>query len=350
MVIGTNCVSADIRINNGITYDDILIKPRYCSFSRKNIDTNTVFLSHKFSMPVLVAPMDTIISFNMMRVLSKLGITGVIHRFQSATEQAAMVKRIKWESSFPIYAAVGTKDIHSRLPLLIAAGVNVYVIDVAHGHHQLVHDTIQYIKSKDDNCKVIAGNVATGEGAIFLEQSGADAIRVGLGCGSVCTTRTTTGVGVPQLTAIYECSRATSLPIIADGGIKCAGDITKALIFGADIVMIGGLLAGTDESSGDLVSKDGISYKKYRGLSSKVLNPDGPEGVEALVPLRGPAAKIIGTLQQHLINSMGYIGCKTVNEVQILEISNKTLVMASHSTHKENIPHIGLNESVIIDG
>ncbi|MFP3943988.1 MAG: IMP dehydrogenase [Alphaproteobacteria bacterium] len=221
-----------------------------------------------------------------------------------------------------------------RAQALIDAGVDLIVVDTAHGHSKGVLDTVSRIKSSSNRVEVLAGNVATGDGARALMDAGADAIKVGIGPGSICTTRIVAGVGVPQLTAIMEVSEVTAkagVPVVADGGIKYSGDFAKAVAAGADCVMIGSLLAGTDESPGEVFLYQGRPYKSYRGMGSVGAMARGsadryfqqdirdtlklvPEGIEGQVPYKGPVAAIIHQLIGGLRAAMGYTGCPTVAE------------------------------------
>ena len=233
-------------------------------------------------------------------------------------------------------AAVGVGvDVEERVERLIKAGVDVLVVDTAHGHSQGVIDTVKYIKNAYPAHDVIAGNIATAEAAKDLVESGVDAVKVGIGPGSICTTRVVSGAGVPQLTAVSDCAEAlkgTGIPVIADGGIKYSGDISKALAVGASAVMIGSLLAGTEESPGETVLYQGRTYKEYRGMGSlgalerggkdryKQEGQSGaklvPEGIEARVPYKGLLAGLIYQLVGGIKAGMGYCGCRTVKELQ----------------------------------
>jgi len=234
-------------------------------------------------------------------------------------------------------AAVGpTAEMEARMEALIKAGVDVVVIDTAHGHSQGVIDAVIRAKSTFPGVEIIAGNIATADAAAALIKAGADGIKVGIGPGSICTTRVVAGVGVPQITAIMECARVAhqhGVPVIADGGIKFSGDLPKAVTAGADVVMIGSLFAGTEESPGDTVLYQGRTYKSYRGMGSIGAMKDGskdryfqsdvgddvklvPEGIEGMVPLRGPLSANIHQLIGGLRSGMGYTGCSTIKELQ----------------------------------
>jgi len=233
-------------------------------------------------------------------------------------------------------AAVGvTADHRDRVALLVAAGADVIVVDTAHGHSARVRDFVVEIKKDFPSASVVAGNVGTAEATEFLARAGADAVKVGIGPGSICTTRIVAGVGVPQFSAILECSRAArkhGIPIIADGGIKYSGDITKALAAGAETVMIGGMFAGTDESPGDLILYQGRSYKAYRGMGSVEAMKEGcrdrygqdqvreemklvPEGIVGRVPYKGFLSESVSQLLGGVRSGMGYVGCRGIPEL-----------------------------------
>ncbi|MCI5839388.1 MAG: IMP dehydrogenase [Peptoniphilaceae bacterium] len=250
-------------------------------------------------------------------------------------------------------AAIGiTKDMFERLEKLVEAGVDVVTVDTAHGHSKNVLNAVKEIKKRYPNLDVIAGNVATSDGTKALIEAGADAVKVGIGPGSICTTRVVTGVGVPQITAIddaFKVAKEYDIPIIADGGIKYSGDIPKALGFGASTVMIGSLLAGCDESPGEEILYEGRKYKEYRGMGSISAMKAGskdryfqndtkkliPEGVEGMVPYKGKATEVIYQLMGGLRSAMGYIGAENISQIEpraeFVKISSASLV--------ENHPH-----------
>ena len=233
-------------------------------------------------------------------------------------------------------AAIGpAPDRRARVDALVNAGVDVLVIDTAHGHSKGVMDTVREVRAAYPNLAIIAGNVATAEGTKALIEAGADAVKVGIGPGSICTTRVVAGVGVPQLTAVQDCvrmGREFNIPIIADGGIKYSGDVTKAMAAGASAVMIGSLFAGTDEAPGDMILFQGRSYKVYRGMGSLGAMRMGskdrygqggtadeklvPEGIEGRVPYRGSLASIVYQLVGGLRSGMGYCGARSISELQ----------------------------------
>ena len=233
-------------------------------------------------------------------------------------------------------AAVGVgADTDERVKALVEAGVDVLVVDTAHGHSQGVLDRVKWVKETYPHVQVIGGNIATAQAALDLVAAGADAVKVGIGPGSICTTRIVAGVGVPQLTAIHNVSEAlkgTGVPLIADGGIRFSGDIAKALAAGAHCVMLGGMFAGTEEAPGEIELYQGRSYKSYRGMGSlgamsqgssdryfqdKEDNADKyvPDGIEGRVPYKGPIVQIIHQLMGGLRSSMGYLGCATIEQM-----------------------------------
>tara|TARA_A100001011_G_scaffold207079_1_gene215239 strand:+ start:4044 stop:5534 length:1491 start_codon:yes stop_codon:yes gene_type:complete len=253
--------------------------------------------------------------------------------------------------SLLVGAAVSTsKESFERIDALVKENVDVITIDTAHGHSKSVIDTLKYIKKKHPAQQVIVGNIATADAAELLIKSGADAIKVGIGPGSICTTRIVAGVGVPQLSAIYHCSkiaRKHKVPLIADGGIRYSGDIAKAIAAGADSVMLGGLLAGTDESPGEVEMFEGRTYKSYRGMGSIGAMQSGskdryfqdhhseskkliPEGIEGRVPYKGTMKTILHQLTGGLRSSMGYLGCKNIKlmktKTNFIKISNSSRI------------------------
>ncbi|RVU86073.1 IMP dehydrogenase [Leucothrix sargassi] len=258
------------------------------------------------------------------------------------------VKDIQKSSDFPnackdesgslrVGAAVGTgHGTEERVAALVAAGVDVITVDTAHGHSQGVLDRIKWVKENYPQVQVIGGNIATGAAALALVEAGADAVKVGIGPGSICTTRVVAGVGVPQITAIMNVAKAlegTGVPLIADGGIRYSGDVAKALAAGASCVMLGSMLAGTDEAPGEVILYQGRSYKSYRGMGSLGAMAKGssdryfqsenavdklvPEGIEGMVGHKGPMATIIHQINGGVRSSMGYLGCATLDEMRV---------------------------------
>jgi IMP dehydrogenase len=233
-------------------------------------------------------------------------------------------------------AAVGVGgDTEARVAALVEAGVDVLVVDTAHGHSRGVIERVRWVKQRYPAVQVIGGNIVTGDAAKALVDAGADAVKVGVGPGSICTTRIVAGVGVPQITAVSlvaEALASSNVPLIADGGIRYSGDIAKAIVAGASCVMIGGMFAGTEEAPGEVELYQGRSYKSYRGMGSLGAMQEGskdryfqdasdvdklvPEGIEGRVPYRGPLKNIVHQLVGGLRSSMGYVGCATIEEMQ----------------------------------
>lgn len=250
-------------------------------------------------------------------------------------------------------AAVGiTKDMMDRVDALYKAKVDVIVIDTAHGHSKGVLEAVKNVKHKYPDLQVVAGNVATAEATIDLIEAGADAIKVGIGPGSICTTRVVAGIGVPQITAVYDCAKAAKkygIPVIADGGIKYSGDIPKAIAAGANVVMIGSLFAGTEESPGETVIYQGRSFKTYRGMGSIAAMQKGskdryfqednkklvPEGVEGKVPFKGPLKDTIAQLVGGIRAGMGYCGTPTIKDLQ----ENGKFIRITGAGLRESHPH-----------
>ncbi len=255
-----------------------------------------------------------------------------------------------------VAAAIGVgKDRGDRAAALVAAGVDVLVIDTAHGHSRGVLDAVRLTKQEHPHVQLIAGNIATAEATLALIEAGADAVKVGIGPGSICTTRIVAGVGVPQVTAIHDCARAAAkhdVPVVADGGVKFSGDVVKAIAAGAESVMVGSLFAGTDETPGQVVLYQGRSYKQYRGMGSLGAMSRGskdrysqgdvedagklvPEGIEGRVPYRGPLANVVYQLVGGLRAGMGYTGCRAIAELR----TNAVFVRQSAQGLRESHVH-----------
>lgn len=259
----------------------------------------------------------------MALAMHEAGGMGILHRFGSEKDISDDMFALNG-AHVPFYISVGTRDIDAAVKRIRQVAYTLpwfagVCIDIAHGHHAKVAELIKRIKG-EVTANIIAGNVATAEGALFLAESGADAIKVGIGAGAVCTTRTVAGVGVPQLTAIMDVADAdTGLPIIADGGIRGSADIAKALIAGATTVMIGSVLAGATECPSPIIAAaDGQKWRPYRGQSIFGSNVEHyvPEGIEGFVPDKGPVADILKTLQAGLKSSMSYVGANNIKELQ----------------------------------
>lgn len=328
----------------GLTYDDVLIVPAYSDIlTRADIDIRNKFLG-EYRLPIVSAPMDTISGPEMVARLSELGAYGILHRFSGTDTLAENVydaRTRNFAGQFGV--SIGVKDWESTLAFLNyvkLAKPHSICIDVAHGHHALVWETINNVKewaiTQNYPIEIIAGNVATAEGFAFLASAGATAVRVGIGPGSVCTTRETTGVGYPQLSALQDIHSARNrerhddVSIIADGGIKSPGDIAKALAAGADAVMLGRMFAGTDETPGIVH----YGKKPYRGQSTVGTNGerDAPEGISGTVEAIGPVEKVVNQLVHYLRSSFSYVGARNLEEFRV----KARFVRVSPSTFRES--------------
>jgi IMP dehydrogenase len=338
----------------GLTFDDVLLVPRRSSIrSRSDVSVRTR-LSRRLELdiPIVGANMDTVCEVEMALALGRLGGIGMLHRFLSIDQQAAMVKQVKDQGPFPSGAAVGTdRDALPRAEALADAGVDILVLDIAHGHADHAIEVLREVKAAVPQVDVMAGNVATREGALDLIEAGADAIKVGVGPGGVCTTRLVAGVGVPQLTAIADCA-GIDVPIVADGGIRNSGDIAKALGAGASTVMIGSLFAGTQESPGEVEQSARGLVKRVRGMASfeaiearahragetvddEYFEQRAPEGVEGTVPYRGEVARLVASLMAGLRSGMSYSDARTIEEFW----QKASFIQVTGSGVRENLPH-----------
>ena len=313
-------------MNKGITYDDVLLVPQYSDIiSRREVNLTTDFgKGIELSLPIIASPMDTVSEADMAGNLGELGGLSIIHRYNTVEEQSAMIASLG--KKVLVGAAVGVLDDYmDRSRAAIEAGAKVICIDVAHGHHVLVKRAIQSIKELvGDDIHIMAGNVATLEGFNDLADWGADSIRCNIGGGSICTTRIQTGHGVPGLETIFQCAKSDrDAKIIADGGIKNSGDIVKAFAAGADAVMLGSLLAGTDCSPGTVFKTEtGELRKTYRGMASADAQRDwrgrvsSCEGISSSVPYRGKLADVIKELERGIRSGLSYSGARSVRELQ----------------------------------
>ena len=323
-------------IKEALTFDDVLILPRYSSVLPSKTDISFK-LTNKITLkvPFLSSAMDTVTESKMAIAIGQEGGIGIIHRNLNINNQSLEVKKVK-NKKLLVGAAVGTnKEDLYRAKSLVDSGTDLIVIDTAHGHSEKVLNTLSKLKKVVGNIPICVGNIATGEAAKKLYDSGADIIKIGIGPGSICTTRMVAGIGVPQISAIMDVKKAINkkkIKIISDGGIKFSGDIAKALAAGADAIMMGSIFAGTDESPGKKFKIGGKIFKQYRGMGSIGAMSAGsasryfqnnqqdkskfvPEGVEGRVEYKGKVSKIIYQLQGGLRSSMGYIGAKNLSEI-----------------------------------
>jgi IMP dehydrogenase len=325
-----------VAIKEALTFDDVLLLPRYSSVLPATTNIS-LHLTNKITLkvPFLSSAMDTVTESKMAIAIAKEGGVGIIHRNLNIKNQSLEVKKVK-NKKLIVGAAIGTnKEDVDRARSLVSNGVDLIVIDTAHGHSEKVLKTLSKIKKIIKEVPICVGNIATGEAAKKLYNSGADIIKVGIGPGSICTTRMVAGIGVPQISAIMEVKKALkkkNIKIISDGGVKFSGDIAKALAAGADGIMMGSIFAGTEESPGRKFKIKGKIYKEYRGMGSIGAMSAGsanryfqknfkdkskfvPEGVEGRVEYKGKVRKIIYQLQGGLRSSMGYIGAKSLKEI-----------------------------------
>ena len=340
----------DRIVREAITFDDVLLLPAYSEVLPREVSLSARFTRHiSLELPFVSAAMDTVTEAPMAIAMARAGGIGVIHKNMSAEAQAAEVGKVKAEG-LRVAAGVGiTADALERVTKLVEAGVDAIVLDSAHGHSKGVLDKLKEIKTAFPSLDVVVGNIATAQAARDLVAAGADALKVGIGPGSICTTRIIAGVGVPQLTAIAEVAEAAGdVPVIADGGLRYSGDIVKALAAGGDTVMCGSLFAGTDEAPGEKVEVDGIWYKAYRGMGSVDAMKAGsadryfqkdvkklvPEGVVARVPCKGSVQEVLYQLSGGLRSGMGYVGAATLEELHRAQF-----VRVSAASLRENHPH-----------
>lgn len=357
----------------GLTFDDVLLIPAESHVLPNEVKLDTKLAPNlQLHIPLISAGMDTVTEGNMAIAMAENGGLGVIHKNLSIEAQVEEVKKAKGKTVDPnlphpavdnqgrllAAAAVGvTSDTFERAESLLEAGADAIVIDTAHGHSAGVLRKIKEIREHFSNATLIAGNVATGEGTAALFDAGVDVVKVGIGPGSICTTRIVAGVGVPQITAIYDAASVAQKygkKIIADGGIKYSGDVVKALAAGGNAVMLGSMFSGTTEAPGTIFTNEGKQFKSYRGMGSvgamsqqhgssdryfqggvNEANKLVPEGVEALVPYKGDVSNIIYQIDGGLRAGMGYVGAGTIEEL----IENSQFVQITNAGLRESHPH-----------
>ncbi|HVA97043.1 MAG TPA: IMP dehydrogenase [Candidatus Acidoferrales bacterium] len=360
----------------GITFDDVLLIPGYSGFSRSDIDLSTQLTKKiKLTLPLISAPMDTVTESRLAIQLAEQGGIGIIHRNLTIEDQADHVAEVV-KHNLLVGAAIGANvGFEDRAKALVSAGVSVIVIDSAHGNAKPIIDTIHYVKSTFPDVEVIAGNIATKEGAENLIKAGADGLRVGMGPGAICTTRIISGMGVPQLTAImdtFSVAKKHNVPVIADGGIKYSGDMVKAFAAGASSVMMGSYFAGALEAPGrvheltpeqvpsrfkSILSKkqDTYTFKEYRGMGSVAAMQEGAriksedefhgksykdrvlvaEGVESLTPVKGTLKQIVDQTVGGIRSGLYYVGVRTIHELQ----EKGRFIQITQASLTESHPH-----------
>lgn len=324
-------------IKESLTFDDVLLVPQYSNILPSETDIS-LSLTNKILLkaPFLSSAMDTVTESNMAIAMAKAGGIGIIHRNLNIKKQAKEIYKVK-KKKLLVGAAIGTsqREDLDRAKVLINNGCDLIVIDTAHGHSEKVLRILSNLKKTCKNIPICVGNIATGQAAKKLYNSGADIVKVGIGPGSICTTRMVAGIGVPQISAIMDIKQSLKnkkIKIISDGGIKFSGDIAKALAAGADAIMMGSIFAGTDESPGKKFKAKDKFYKIYRGMGSIGAMSSGsanryfqknfkdrskfvPEGVEGRVEYKGNVSKIIFQLKGGLRSSMGYIGARNLKQI-----------------------------------
>lgn len=357
----------------GLTFDDVLLIPAESHVLPNEVDLSTKLADNlQLHIPLISAGMDTVTEGAMAIAMALQGGLGVVHKNMSISAQAGEVANVKSvqvpasavnaavdsDNRLLAAAAVGvTSDTFERAESLLEAGADAIVIDTAHGHSAGVLRKIKEIRDHFPKATLIAGNVATGDATRALFDAGVDVVKVGIGPGSICTTRVVAGVGVPQITAIYDAATAAreyNKPIIADGGIKYSGDVVKAIAAGGNAVMLGSMLSGTTEAPGDLFESDGKKYKSYRGMGSvgamaqshgssdryfqggvNEANKLVPEGIEARVAYKGDVSDVIFQIDGGLRSGMGYVGAADIPSL----IENAQFVKITGAGLRESHPH-----------
>ncbi len=355
-------------IKKYLTFDDVLLLPNFSDVMPRDTKVKTrISKNVKLKMPIISSPMDTVTEWEMALTMTLKGGIGIIHKNMSTEDQVSHIRKVKEydgeiredRASFNdkgellVGAAIScNEESVTKAKALWDAGADVIVVDSAHGHSMGVIKTIRNLKKEIPGIEIIAGNVVTAEGVESLAAAGADGIKVGVGSGSICTTRIISGIGAPQLTAIIETSknaRKHDIPIIADGGIKYSGDIVKALAAGAEAVVLGSMLAGYDQSPGEVVEIDGQKFKSYVGMGSEAAMQRGggdryfqnkikkfvPEGIEAYKEYKGDVGDAIYQMIGGLKAGMGYSGAKDLRELR----ENAQFVEISYAGAVESHPH-----------
>ena len=354
-----------VPIKEALTFDDVTLVPKYSEILPSEVDTSiklTKFL--KLKIPLLSSAMDTVTESKMAIAIGRSGGIGVIHRNLDIKKQLLEIQKVK-KHKILVGAAVGASPKEfERASAILKENVDLIVVDTAHGHTKKVSEIIRFIKKKKNKKTALcAGNIATAQAAKFLKKLGVDIIKVGIGPGSICTTRLVAGIGVPQLSAILNVRNGVkdkNVKIISDGGIKYSGDLAKAFAAGADAVMIGSLFAGTDETPGKLIKKNGKLFKSFRGMGSvgamnkgsadryfqskqKDISKYVPEGVEGLAKYKGKVSTVIYKLVGGLRSSMGYLGSKQIKYLR----KNPQFVKITKAGFYESMVH---NVDIVKDG
>lgn len=329
----------------GLTYDDVLLVPQYSEVeSRSDVDiSSNITPSVSLDVPIISSNMDTVTESEMAQAMHDAGGVGILHRFMTTEEQASEIESV----SGTVGASVGVnEDYIENIETYLEAGADFICIDIAHGHLSLCLEAVSEISSEYPSVDLMAGNVATGEAAIDLLEAGADSIKVGIGGGSACRTREVAGVGVPQFTAVRNVAEAVpdSAHVIADGGVQKSGDIVKALMAGADAVMVGSFVAKSYEAPGETIRIDGVTYKEYRGMASTVARDNRTdvedddttsEGAVARKEVKGSVSDILQKAKGGIQSGLSYCGGNTIESAR----TNAEFMRSSNSTITRNGVH-----------
>ena len=317
-------------IEEALTYNDVLLVPQYSDIkSRSDVSVASTLTGNgpttKLGIPIIASPMDTISEEDMGVAMWREGGLAVVHRYNTISAQTSILDSIIIKGGCNAAAAIGTSgDYLERASALYETGVRILCVDVAHGHHILMKTALSELRATfGDKVHIMAGNIATLEGYNDLVDWGADSVRCNIGGGSICSTRIQTGHGVPGLHTIIDCARSDrNAPIIADGGIRNSGDIVKALAAGADFVMLGSLLSGTDETPGDIINTRKGKFKAYRGMASKDAQVEwrgktaSLEGIATTVAYKGPVASVVSELERGIRSGLSYSGARNIQTLQ----------------------------------
>jgi IMP dehydrogenase len=333
-------------MREALTYNDVLLTPQYSNIrSRSEVSISSFLGDIEFEIPIIASPMDTISESHMGSTMWAHGGVAIVHRYNSIKEQSDIVADISNDGVRTAAAAIGTSgDYLERAAALVANGATILCVDVAHGHHILMKEALRALRVTFGNkVHIMAGNVATLEGYNDLVDWGAGSVRCNIGGGSICSTRIQTGHGLPGLQTILDCAQSDrGVPIIADGGLRTSGDIVKALAAGADFVMLGSLLSGTDETPGDIVKTPAGKVKAYRGMASADAQIDwrgktsSLEGIATTVPCKGPVGDVLDDLIRGIRSGLSYSGARCISELQ----AKAEFVRQTSSGQAESATHI----------
>lgn len=344
-----------MEIKEALAFDDVLLTPKYSDIeSRSEVDLSSKLGNDTFQLPIISAPMDTVTEYQLANALAAGGGLGIIHRYNSIQEQINQLVLTSFKAGCAIPTDIS--DNMERANALVRAGCRLLCVDVAHGHHVAVLATVRRLKETFPGIHIMAGNVATWLAARDLASFGADSIKIGIGGGSICSTRTMTGHGVPTFQAILNCFEIKkdypNVKLIADGGIKTPGDIVKSLAAGADFVMLGSMFAGTFESPGEVIeevpgyaiSSNHVSkkYKIYRGMASKDAQMDwrgkvgSMEGISTRIPLKGTVKEILANIRTNVASGLSYSGARNLRELR----ERATFIKQTYAGCVESSTHI----------